>query len=77
MVNFRAVCGCCTRTDIVKEHLDSGGHSKDLWRQCLKSSLHAFLYTIIASLMIITLTRPQSSLKVLEIKTKAKQSKLN
>ena len=29
MVNFRAVCGCCTRTDIVKEHLDSGGHSKD------------------------------------------------
>jgi hypothetical protein len=22
MVNFCAVCGCCTRTDIVREHLE-------------------------------------------------------
>jgi hypothetical protein len=22
MVNFFAVCGCCTRTDIVREHLE-------------------------------------------------------
>jgi hypothetical protein len=22
MVNFCAVCGCCTRTDIVQEHLE-------------------------------------------------------
>ena len=22
MVNFRAICGCCTRTDIVREHLE-------------------------------------------------------
>ena len=22
MVNFSAVCGCCTRTDIVREHLE-------------------------------------------------------
>jgi hypothetical protein len=22
MVNFCAICGCCTRTDIVREHLE-------------------------------------------------------
>jgi hypothetical protein len=34
MVNFCAVCGCCTRTDIVKEHLE------DTLRICDVSAMH-------------------------------------
>jgi hypothetical protein len=42
MVNFCAVCGCCTRTDIVREHLE------DTLRICDVSAMgllaHKFKY---------------------------------
>ena len=36
MVNFCAVCGCCTRTDIVREHLE------DTLRICDVSAMGLF-----------------------------------
>ena len=45
MVNFCAVCGCCTRTDIVREHLEN------TLRICDVSAmgLYAVFYKIISS----------------------------
>jgi hypothetical protein len=41
MVNFFAVCGCCTRTDIVREHLE------DTLRIC-DVSAKGLLYCIVS-----------------------------
>ena len=46
MVNFWAVCGCCTRTDIVREHLE------DTLRICDVSANG--LYCVSTSIMIYT-----------------------
>jgi hypothetical protein len=40
MFNFCAVCGCCTRTDIVREHLE------DTLRICDVSAMGLYLYVL-------------------------------
>ena len=35
MVNYCAVCGCCTRTDIVREHLEDTLRICDVSAKCL------------------------------------------
>jgi hypothetical protein len=41
MVNFCAVCGCCTRTDIVREHLE------DTHRICDVSAMGLFFKNVL------------------------------
>ena len=53
MVNFFAVCGCCTRTDIVREHLE------DTLRICDVSAKGLYYYAAQSSPLLalkITLT---------------------
>ena len=46
MVNFFAVCGCCTRTDIVREHLE------DTLRICDVSAMGLYDFGIYTSMLM-------------------------
>jgi hypothetical protein len=53
MVNFCAVCGCCTRTDIVREQLE------DTLRICDVSAMGLFFMCVLISfLTVFILTHP-------------------
>jgi hypothetical protein len=48
MVNFCAVCGCCTRTDIVREHLE------DTLRICEVSAMGVLAVLLVTTLIEIS-----------------------
>jgi hypothetical protein len=57
MVNFFAVCGCCTRTDIVREHLEDtlricDVSAKGLYEPNANNIYYSYSYTITCELWL-------------------------
>ena len=62
MVNSCAVCGCCTRTDIVREHLEDTLRISDVSAKGLYSELQKYLTIIIQNCnnSLVRMTHPQT-----------------